>query len=431
MNRILILFVSILVIPASARSDEDPLARYVGEAIRRNLQIEISRIDVEVAQKEMTAAAKELYPKASLSYRHSRLNRAVSINLPFLMPPGEELPDFIKAWQWQVGAQLSYPIYMGGSLRRNFELRGAAAEASARQADAVRDRLVLGVVKSYLNLKMATALERVQKQALETAEKHHDSVKAMLDQGVVTLRELKRSEAEVADAERAHIAAVNAVRLAGSSFNFLLNRDLEAEIDLSSEPAWDEEYDLQEAYENAMRRRPELEALRVNLLIGEKKVEMSRAEYLPNFSLVAEGGFRDGDIQALAGRDYWQVGIMASIKLFDSSRRHKVAAARASKVRDELRIEQMAKSIELEVTGSYLQLKNAREQMSTAERSVAASEEAHRVAELQFEQGVIDQVTYLDAELALTAARVLLEQARYSSLMAEAEFRYSAGYMIP
>jgi len=62
---------------------------------------------------------------------------------------------------------------------------------------------------------------------------------------------------------------------------------------------------------------------------------------------------------------------------------------------------------------------------------VVAAEEAHRVAELQFGQGLIDQVTYLDSRLALTAARVQQQQERFAALAAEASLRHAACYPLP
>jgi outer membrane protein len=431
MRRILVLAFCFSLLPCRGTADDEMLRRYVEEALRKNHQVEIYRVDAAAADEEREAAARELWPKAVLNSRGTRLNRAVSLDLPLPLPPGEELPEFVKAWQWQVGAQLTYPIYNGGLLRRNLELREAAAEAAGLQVHASADRLTLDVVSAYLDLKMAAALRSVQKEILTTAREHKRTVEVKLEQGVVSLRELKRAEAVVADAERELAAAENRVAVITSAFNFLLNRELEAEIDLSAEPAWADDYDLEEAKRNALKNRPEMEVMNSYLVIGDKKVEIARADYLPSFSLAVEGGFRDGDIQSIAGRDYWQVSLLAGFKLFDPARGHKVASAEASRRRDQVMADQLAKSIELDVTRSFIQLSDAEKQLDAAGRAKAAAEEAYRVAELQFEEGVIDQTTYLDADLALTSAKVHLEQARFAVLKAETELRYAAAYPLP
>ena len=114
--------------------------------------------------------------------------------------------------------------------------------------------------------------------------------------------------------------------------------------------------------------------------------------------------------------------------MFDNTRGVRLAEARASRRLDELRLESARKRIELAVTDSYLKLIEAKKRLSASERGREASEEARRVADLQFKQGLINQVTYLDAELALTAARVQVEQAKYLVWKAEAALRYAAGY---
>ncbi len=432
MRRILIALVALSLLAQPAAADEDPLRDYVAEAISRNLQVEISRQDTAIALSERAKSAGAFYPTIGALYRHTRINRATSIDLPFALAPGAEpLPDFIEAWQWQAGLQLECPLYLGGSLRSNLELHQASFEATEFQVSAAEALVVLEVVNAYLQTKMASEVELVRRESLDNAREHLRAVAAMLEQGMVSLRELRRAEAAVAAAESDLIAAENAVQLARRNLNYLLNRDLEAEVDLSSEPAWADEYLLDEAIANAQRSRPELAALDRGLVAGDRGVDLARAAYYPTISLAAEAGFRDGDIQSIGGRDYWQVSLMAGISLFDASRDDSVASARAQRRRAQLLLEQSRRRIELAVTQSYLRLVEMRRRLSAAARFVVAAEEAHRVAELQFGQGLIDQVTYLDSRLALTAARVQQQQERFAALAAEASLRHAACYPLP
>jgi outer membrane protein TolC len=420
-----------LLIPfaALALADDQPLKRYVELALRQNLQVEMSRADVEFARRGRDQAAAAFYPTLGFNYRHTLVNREIGLDIP--IPGFDEGMVLASRWQWQAAFSGQVPIYMGGKLRRALELQDAVLSGSELSVGAEERDVALQVIGAYLDLKMALALAEVQSAAVETAREHQRSVEAMMDQGMVSLREVKRAEAVVAEAESELIAAGNAAELARRSFNYLLNRGLEEEIDTSAEPAWDQVYDLERAIENALQSRPELAALQQRLVAGDKQIGLARADYFPTFSLAAEGGMRDGDIMSLGGRDYWQVSVLAGITLFDATREDRVAAARADRRRQDLVLESTRKRIELQVTDSYLRLVDSRKQLSAAGREQAAAEEALRVAELQFKQGVADQVTFLDAELALTAARVRVEQSRYRMLKAEASLRHAAGFELP
>jgi len=292
-----------------------------------------------------------------LNYRHTRLSRAVTFDLPFPLPTrSSESTVLSDVWQWQFAVQARVPIYLGGSLRHNLKLKEAAYRGSEYVLSAAERDVALAVIQTYLDLKMALALKEVQTAALESALEHQRAVTAMLEQGMVSIRELKRAEATVAQAESEVIAAENAVQLARHSFNFLLNRDLEAEIDTSAEPSWSDRYSLEEATEKALRNRPELAAMEQRLITGDRQVDLARSSYYP--------------------------------RLFDASRDDRVAAARAARRREELRLESSRKQIELQVTESYIRLVSARKQLSAREREKAAAEEARRVASLQFEQGM-------------------------------------------
>jgi outer membrane protein TolC len=410
-------------------ADENPLKRYVELALGQNLQVEISRTDVEEAHRERDAAAAAFYPTAEFNYRHTRINREISFDIP--IPGFSESVVVSSLWQWQAAFSGRVPIYTGGKLSRALELSEAVLSGRESSLGASERDVAMQVVDAYLDLKMAVALEQVQSASLEIAKEHQRVVAAMLDQGMVSLRELKRAEASVAEAESQLIAAGNAAQLSKRVFNYLLNRGLEEEIDASSEPEWNDEYDLGKAIEDAMRSRPELSALEQGMVAGDKQIALARADYYPNLSLAAEGGWRDGDMMSIAGRDYWQVSLLAGITIFDGTREDRVASARAARRREGLVLESTRKRIELQVTESYLRLVDARKQLSAAEREKGAAEEALRVAELQFKQGVADQVTFLDAELAMTAARVRTEQSHYLVLKAEASLRYAAGYSLP
>ncbi len=421
----------VILFAGSSTADDEVLRRYVAEALKQNLQIEMSRTDVEAAQRERDAAAASFYPTAGFDYRHTRVNREISLEIPLSIPGFEGGSVLSKQWQWQAAFSGRVPIYMGGRLRHNLGLRDAVLKGTELRVETDERDVALQVIQGYLELKMALALEGVQQAALETAKEHQRSVQAMLDQGMVSLRELKRAEASTAEAESQLIAASNAAQRSRRAFNYILNRDLEAGVDASSEPGWDGEYDLAQAIEGAVQERPELAVLQQRLAAGDKQIDLARSDYYPNVSVAAEGGWRDGDIMAIEGRDYWQVSVVAGITLFDATREDRIAAARASRRREGLMLESTRRRIELQVTDSYLWLVDARKQLSASEREVSAAEEAQRVAELQFGQGVVNQVTFLDAEFALTAARVRAEQSKYKVWRAEAALRHAAGYKLP
>ena len=423
---------AVVAAAANAGGDDEALRRYVMEALGRNLDIEMSRTDVVAAQHDRDAAAAAFYPTAGFNYRHTRINTEVGLPIDLTSILGMDSPLVLsEAWQWQAAFSAQVPIYLGGTLRHGLRMREAAVRSRELLLSASERDVALQVIRAYLDLKMALALKEVQAASLRNTEEHRRSVAAMLDQGMVSLRELKRAEAAVARAESELIAAENSVSLAVSAFNHLLNRDLDTEIDSSSETDWSDEYRLDEMVERALSERPELQAMDERLQISDEQIGLALSSYRPSFTVAAEGGWRDGDMQSLEQRDYWSVSVLAGITLFDSTRDDRVASSRAAKRLEELSLESGRKRIELEVTQSYLRLVDARKQLSATEREKAAAEEARRVAELQFKQGVVNQVTYLDAEFELTAANERVEQARYRVMQAEASLRHASGYRLP
>nr|MBX2818582.1 TolC family protein [Rhodothermaceae bacterium] len=86
--------------------------------------------------------------------------------------------------------------------------------------------------------------------------------------------------------------------------------------------------------------------------------------------------------------------------------------------------EELELQIQLQVQEAYDNLDVALESLKTAEERLKSSREGYRIVARQYDEGMSNQVTFLDARTTLTEAELNLNITRYDVLIRQAELEY-------
>src|SRR6185437_13374565 len=95
-------------------------------------------------------------------------------------------------------------------------------------------------------------------------------------------------------------------------------------------------------------------------------------------------------------------------------------ARRAATQRDAVK-----QQIQLEVEQALDQLEDSADSINTAEARAAAAHDSFRIASRKRDEGVINQVEFIDARSALTSAELNLNVTRFDLLARQAELDYA------
>jgi outer membrane protein TolC len=87
----------------------------------------------------------------------------------------------------------------------------------------------------------------------------------------------------------------------------------------------------------------------------------------------------------------------------------------------------LEEAVKLEVQQSVLNLRQARESLLSQERNIEEAQEAVRIAELNFAEGLATNLDVSSAQVALSQARTNHAQALYDYALALAELEKAAG----
>jgi outer membrane protein TolC len=280
----------------------------------------------------------------------------------------------------------------------------------------------------FLGVVQAQQLERVAEENVSRAAHHLQDARARVEAGVAPGFDVIRAEAEVANANDGLVAARAAVEKALAALKTLLSIEVTRPVVLqASEPGEYVEVEPSEQIKTALSQRPEVAISEKAVQLADAAIGLARAGTKPSLDMFAS--FQKQSEKGFGGHDWnWALGVQASKFIFDNGlTRAAVEEAMAKKAQAEEALKQVQEGIALEVYQACVSLNEARERITAAEKAVAQAEEAMRIADLRYREGVAPAVEVTDARLALVSARANLVNARFAYERAKVELAYAIG----
>jgi len=126
--------------------------------------------------------------------------------------------------------------------------------------------------------------------------------------------------------------------------------------------------------------------------------------------------------------DDWRISVVAQWALYDGGKaraRRDEALALAGELLQ--RVEDLKKSVGLEVSVATLDLRSALQRLEVARSQVALAEEDHRMAVARYAAQVGTNIDVHQARVALTLSRTQLVDAVYDALKAQSDMELAMG----
>jgi len=316
---------------------------------------------------------------------------------------------------------LGVPLYTGGRIRAARAGAQSSAAAARLDAEAVRNALGFEVARVFHTVRKTREFVRATEAAVTSYESSLAIARKRHVGGTLLKHDVLDVEVRLAQAREDLARARNAQRLATRTLGTLLGLEGEAVAVADAAPEVESPRDLE------VTHRPELLAMRQRRQAAEAEVRGARAGYRPRMSAFGSveynyGAELDGD-----GRS-WMAGAQLEWDLWDGRlTRAKIAAAQAgldSQIEEERKLRL---GLNLELEQARLNLDEAVERLSVTDKAVAQATESVELVRARFEQGLALAAQVIDAETALTAARVRRAEAEADRRIAVAALRKAAG----
>jgi len=325
----------------------------------------------------------------------------------------------------------------------------------------VNDSLLL-TIQQYLTVVQARESLVVLKKSVEQAQASYDRDKRALELGAIPPFDIYRSESQVAARRVQVIQAEYSLKQAEDAFRRVIGADLDPyiralDLDLTEpvEPRGELlTLDIQQAYQQALERRPELEALRQQLDNDETTIRLAHNHLLPDLSLSAfyttnglggnaydltttpptllgTGGFGDS-LSQMRSFDFPSYGFTVQLRLPIRNRAAQadLGEAMVSRRRDLYLRRQEGQQL-------WQEVKNAVHQVEQAELSIAAAKVSRDLAQKtleaeqrKYELGASQIFFVLDAQTQLAQAELSLVQSEIGYQVAVAGVEHATGTLL-
>ena len=329
---------------------------------------------------------------------------------------------------WMTTLDLTLPIYTGGKIGTRVEQAETMAGADAETWRHVTEQVAFDTSTAFVNLAKARENVELLEKARRTTEEHVKLAEAYAEQGIILSADVLTARVYLSEMDDMLQQATNGARLAEAALNFQMGADQSTPRSLAPMPSPQAvSGELDDWTAAAVENRHDLKAATQQLAAGRLETKAARSGYLPEVAVVGRYGLYDDSIFGSNGHS-GTIMAVAKINLFGGiadSKSHK--AAELDTVGFEADIRRFEEGVRLEVRQAWQDLETARARHATAVDVLAAANEALRVREHRFKQGLDKMVDLLDAETALREAETRELVARYDVALSTYRLHYVSG----
>jgi len=339
--------------------------------------------------------------------------------------------------------------------RRN--LQGSRATFEAQVSG-----IIQSVVAQYWNVVQARGNLDVARKSLDAAEATYKHDKRALELGALPPLDIYRSESQVAGRRVSVIQSEYALKQTEDAFRQTVGADVDPffraiDLDLTEtpEPAGElRNIDVATALQQAMTKRPELEAARQSLANDDTSIRLAHNNLLPDLrlsgsysgnglggnqynlnvtppQLVSTGGFGDS-LNQLFGFGYPSYGFSLTLNLPIRSRSGQAALGNAlvSRRRDLYTDRQIREQITYDVSNAVHQLEQAKISVAASKEAVDLARKTMAAEQRKYELGTGQIFLVLEAQTELAAAEQSLLQAEVGYQLSVTAVDFATGGLL-
>ncbi|HEX7416732.1 MAG TPA: TolC family protein [Steroidobacteraceae bacterium] len=419
---------------------------YVAEGLKSNLALRNGSLEVERNLAALDEARARYFPELALAARDSRSHGGREIDLPLgttLNPVYSTLNQLLaqqgRAAEFTQIADQSIPFLLPREQDTRITVRQplfapaipaavraqrALLEASDFARLALARQLKRDVTTGYLRWLQGMKTVAIVEASQSLLQENLRVSDSLFRNGKVTQDQVLRARAELLAVEQQLREARNACIQAQSYLNFLLNRDLATPLE---QAAVDAEIartgvDLAQLRAAALAGRPELNEVEREVRASQEQVRASRAALWPTLSLGVDAGTTGETYGFGSGFNYNTISLLLNWRFYSGGGdQARVREARALARQAAIRRDELALQIQLEVQQAVDRLTSSIDSLATAQARAVAARAGFRIASRKRDEGVINQVEFIDARTALTGAELNLNLTRFDVLSSQAE----------
>ncbi|HUI78641.1 MAG TPA: TolC family protein [Bryobacteraceae bacterium] len=430
-----LLALSLLAWPGAAEEPPLVLRDAVQLAVAHHQDVAKAKASAEALKGKIREVRSQALPDVKFALDATRwrdpslLNASGINNFPDYLQQAL-IPSAVNLFDYSL--TVKQPLFTQGKIGTALRLANIEAEGALSEIDRAEQDVALATVKAFYGLLWAEQSRSLVVETQEQKKLHAEMARTRYRNGVATEVDVLRSEVAVANGQPDLVRAENAIKQARAELNYYLGRPLDFATRLAGnfqEMPW-EQNDLTELTNDAMRRRPEIERLRIAERSASTQLELARAEDRIRMDFTGSYGLMARLPQNLVNSEFirWSAGINFTFPVFDGFKRSGlVTQALASQRIARLDREKFEQQVRLAIQQAYDDLRSAQESIAAAKATVSEAERVLAMMQDNYKYGAATTLDIADAETAVSVARGNLLRGLYDYSASRANLRWSIG----
>lgn len=424
-------FVSLIALPVVGFS-QDTIALSKKDLLQKaasgNLQLKIAAQGFEAAKADyrqthsiflpsVTASATAMVTTNPLMAFGSKLNQEILTQSDFnpaLLNDPDQTQNFgtkIEVLQPLINMDGLYARQAARSKMQAFELQ------NQRSAE----YLELEVNKAFMQLQLAYRAVNVLEKAHKTGNANLKLVQDYFKQGILQKTDVLNVEVRVNDLANQLQYAKSSVQNASDYLAFLINEDPKGKVFKPDENLTNR-IALEVTTPTLSDNRKDLQAVEKSTAAYQKMLQSAKMNFLPRLNAFGSYELYDRNLFGTAAKGYL-VGAQLSWSLFDGYQSiGKAGKAKAEFLKSSLETQQYKAQSQLEWNKTNRQLKDAENKVALSQRAFEQSQEAYRIRQNRFAQG-------LEKTTDLLASEIQMIQKELEQLQAVFEYNHTQQYL--
>lgn len=390
-------------------------------ALQNNHDIQVARLDVEVAENNASPANNRYLPTVNGSGAYTWTYNEGNFDLR----SGDEqsfAPN--AAYNYNASASLNYTLF-DGRMRR-FEYLQAKADLGLTEAQVSQriEQTIIDLSETYHRASIAIQQLDILQETITISQTRLERAQGAKEYGQSTELDILNAEVDLAtdsvDLLNAQVQAQEAMR----ALNRLMGSPIDSQWELARGTDIRPDIMMEEALEKAKYRNSRIIAAKSGMRVSEALMGASKGSWWPRLDANFTYNYRGSDDpngafvigQSIFGPS---AGVNMSWSLFDARNHVRVQNAKVAYEQQSITQQSTEQQVEVETMNAHGRYRTALFILGTQTRNVTTAQRNFERTEQAFKDGQVTSIEFRQAQLNLMNAQLLEKQATFDAKNAE------------
>ncbi|MBE9575403.1 TolC family protein [Flavobacterium aquaticum] len=414
----IVFFLLLIGFQLSAQSKKWTLEECVDYAIKNNISVKQSELDLKTSDVEKLEAIGGFLPTLNGNANYS-INTGASINPVTNQFQNQTFKSF------SASANSNIMLFNGLANWKTLQRSKLNQIANTYRLDKMKDDIALSIANSYLQILFNKEQLKVQKNQNLVTKENIKRTQELIEAGSLPAGDIYELQATDATQEQQIISTENALLISKVALCQTLLLEDYATFDISDEvidlPMSNITNETQEAIlAKAKESVKDVKIALSNVDVAKKDVAISRSSYLPTLTGFVGYNTRWSEstpfnfADQLSLFDGTAVGLQLSVPILNGfATRGRVQRAKINQERSEFQLKQAELDLERNVYQAYNDVINAKKSFEAAQKTLEARKQSFNFSKERYEVGLMNSFDFSQSTIAYENAQSEVLRTKY------------------